>query len=406
MKILFVLLLIFLSACAIDHPSPISGVPRSGTGMSFFENATTTMPDEIVPTSVPLLYWVENFTPAIYESEGTSLGIWLDPDISKRNFLQQAGRNHAVFVYEMHACGEIPVNWILQCIASLATPLIIIHPPISDYAIETEWIMYLAYRFGTFNLPMFVAFYPDVPQGMDYTTQEFAAIYRFARSMFSLHAPLASFVWVAPALNSTTRNPFFPGHDVVDWVGISLLLPAEETDDTLEQFEAFYHRFADHHPIMILPLGVSHFSRDSGGYRIPQAASDIAEIYRTLLSFPRVGLIVYGDAFGIAKTGSEDFSISIEPALLDAYRETVSLEGFTSAIEKSPQGTGRYRRDLLNAYIYNGQIYIDTETLQNLNIPLPGGVSEINGREYINASRLSGFGIRYCEELNVVFFNP
>jgi len=382
-------------------------VPRSGAAnSSFFENTNIALPDENAPIAVPLLYRLDNFTPAIYEPDGTSLGIWLDPNISKRSFLQQAGRNHAVFVYEMHACDDIPVNWILQCIASLATPLIIIHPPLSDYATETEWIMYLAYRLGTFNLPMFVAFYPDVPQGMDYTTGEFAAIYRFARSMFSLHAPLASFVWVAPALNSTTRNPFFPGHDVVDWVGISLLLPPEEVEDTLEQFEAFYHRFNDHHPVIVLPLGVSHFSNEGHGYRIPQAAYDITDIYRTLLSFPRVRLVVYGDAFGMAKTGGDDFSISIEPALIDAYRDAISHERFLSAIEKSPQSTGRYKRDLQHAYIYNNRIYIDTETLQSLNIPLPGSVTEINGREYINASRLSGFGIRHCEELNIVFFNP
>jgi len=402
MKITLLLaaIIILFSACAIDHPSPISGVPRSLNESTFFENVNASaVPEENLPISVPVLHRVENSIRATYEPEGIYLGAWLSANTPKRDFIAQAGRNHAVFVHEMHADDEIPVMWILQCIAALATPLFVIHPPLCEDAPAGEWITYLAYRLGTFNLPMFIAFYPTgLGEGHDLNPQEYSAIFRFSRAIFSLHAPQATFVWYTPSLDSTTRNPFFPGHDVVDWVAVSLF-----GEEQLGAFESFYHRFRSHHPMMVLPLGVSHFSRQNHTYRVPEAVGEIGRVYQALSGFPRVGLVVYGDAFGLPRTGMDDFSIFIEEDLMTAYRSAVTGEHFLTALERSPSTTASWSRDSRFAYLYEGRIYIDVETLADLSIPAPRGAVVINERNFIDAARLSGFGIYFCWDRNVVF---
>jgi len=401
MKIVLLLVTIILfSACAIDHPSPISGVPRSINESTFFENVNAAAAlEENLPVAVPVLHKIENSIRATYEPEGIYLGAWLSASTPQRDFLTQAGRNHAVFVHEMHADDEIPVMWILQCIAAMATPLFVIHPPRCEEAPAGEWITYLAYRLGTFNLPMFVVFYPTgLGAAHDLNPQEYSVIYRFSRATFSFHAPQAAFVWYTPSLDSTTRNPFFPGHDVVDWVAVSLF-----GEEHLEAFESFYHRFRAFHPMMVLPLGVSHFSRQNHTYRVPEAAEEIGRIYQALSGFPRVGLIVYGDAFGLSRTNIDDFSIFIEEDLMAAYNSAIQGEHFLATIERSPQATATWSRDSRLAYLYDGRIYLDIETLADLSIPAPRGAVEINGRSFIDAARLSGFGIYFCADKNVVF---
>jgi len=405
------LVVLFTSACVTDTPAPIVGTPRN---RSIYVSPVSGSADDInynetnQPVPVAVLHRKQNAMRGVFEpSEGIYLGAWLAPSISIRDFLIQTGQNHAVFVHEMHLDEEVPANWVLQCMAALATPLFVIHPPeVSDPEIPIgDAISCLAQRLGSFNMPMFVVFYPP---GHGLIPAEYSIIFRYARAIFLSYAPQTAFVWVAPSLESTIRNPFFPGSDAVDWVGVSLFAGRDGygfARDIIEAFAPFYHGFQAHHPIMVLPLGVSHFTRYDHSYNIPEAEAEISRIYQALAGFPRVGLVAYADAFGIAQTARDDFSISVEGRLMKAYGKAIENRHFISALEPNATHGPRWTRSAFVGYYLDGNIYVDVDTLAELSISVPRSTHEFDGRIFADASRVSGRRISFCEIRQVIFID-
>jgi len=395
----------FLTACITENSSPIEGnMPTRRTAIAEVDAATDATDNEPMPVAV--LHKVADINRGIYEpTDGIYLGAWLAPHDNLRDFSNDVGRSHAVFVHEMDLDGEIPINWVLQCIASLAIPLLVVHPPAAqDYDIPIgSYITYLAQRVGAFNLPMFVAFYPP---GHGMGAPEYAVLFRQARALFLQHAPQAAFVWVAPSVESTHRNPFFPGHDAVDWVAVSLFAGRNAygfSVDVIEAFEPFYRTFENLHPIMVLPLGISHFSRYDHAYHIAEAAAEILRVYNALMGFPQVGLVVYGDIFGIAQTAGNDFSITLEDGLMQAYSKAIASTHFLSIPETDTQPAQGWARSEFMGYYYDGRIYVDVRTLAERDISIPRITVEINEGTFVNAELLTG--VRFCETRRVVTFS-
>jgi hypothetical protein len=212
---------------------------------------------------------------------------------------------------------------------------------------------------------MFVAFYP--PETHSMSAVEYTTFFRTARNVFLNHAPMTAFVWISPGYTATPLNPFYPGHNAVDWVALPLMAcwSAENSfTDILGRLETFYDSFHRHKPIMVLPLGVSHFTRGDYRYRLNQAGEEITRIYRALQNFPRVGLIVYSDAFTISRAYTDDFSVLIEPQLITAYRKAVENEFFLSSLQReaTSQAALRWVRLPNHGYYHDGRIYIPQAT--------------------------------------------
>ncbi|MCL1786579.1 MAG: hypothetical protein FWG38_01220 [Defluviitaleaceae bacterium] len=405
MKRLFaaLLFLYLFTACLPQSPGPIIGLPGAHPTEPLPENVHLAN-ENTAPMPVPVLYRAES-SRGIYEpAEGIYLGAWLGPHTPKRSFTDTAGRRHGVFAYEMHLGESIPTTWILQCIAAQAAPLFIIHPP-KEALPHEDAIADLAYKLGTFNLPMFVAFFPGfhgVSQANHgITAQEYTIAFRYARALFLHYAPHIAFVWVAPNAEATAGSPFFPGHDAVDWVGVPLFAKRDDSGfagDILAKFAPFYQHFQAYHPIMVLPLGVSHFSRVDHAYHIQDAAMEIARVYQGLAAFPRLGLVVYADAFGLSPANPDDFGIFIEVDLLRAYAQAIAGGHFISALEKDAPQQALWRRSAFAGYYWEGRMFIDAETLSaELSMPVPRSTIAIEDRLFVEGAQVAGARISFCE---------
>jgi len=423
-------IILLLAGCATGNPAPIVGSPPGRTVDRQAQAASTENELDLAePEPIPfaVLYRREQIGRAMYEpAEGVYLGAWLRPDTPIRTFENQTGRRHAVYVHEMQLGDEIPINWLLQCMASLTTPLFIVHAPSpqtglivghfddDDYNYNDEismdsQIVSLAQRLGAFNLPMFVAFFPP---GHNMPAEEYTLWFRYARAVFLAYAPLTAFVWVAPGLASTPDSPFYPGHDSVDWVGVSLLAGRDAeglTHDILQSFEPFYMAFNQHMPIMLLPLGISHRSHATFEYNLECASDEISRVYNALgTSFPRVGLVAYGDAFIIGPDAYNDFSITLEHELIEAYKNAIEPGSFLSALDKDATGSFarrvRWARSAFHGYYYDGTIYLDVNTLsRELAASVPRATTEINGSQFAEAGRITGRDVTHCEQRRVIF---
>ena len=344
----------------------------------------------------------------MYEpTEGAYLAAWLSPDMPLRTLEELTGKRHAVYVHEMFLGDEIPFSWLLQCMATMATPLLIIHPPADPEAMElpvSYLVVNLANHLGSLNLPMFVAFYPP---GHGIMAAEYTTTFRMARNAFHAHAPMAAFVWVSPTHVATPTNTFYPGHNFVDWVALPLLATWDAEDcyvDILSQLETFYGAFHQHKPIMILPLGISHFTRGDYTYRIHQAAAEITRIYEAIQAFPRVGLVAYADAFNLHHAYTDDFSISIERQLLAAYADVISSDNFLSSLERNAAAIPKWTRSIYHGYAYDDRIYISIHTLQEeLSTPAPRQTAQINDATFAEAYHLLTMELSVCHALRVIY---
>ena len=404
--------LLVLTGCTTGSPAPIVGSPRTRSPGSLFQGVADgvySLVEDQGPRPIPVLYRAGNSRRAKHEPyEGAYIGAWLSYGACLRMFEYQAGKRHAVYVHEMNLGDNIPVTWILHCIAAQATPLFIIHPPISnEESTPAEMVIYLAQRLGAFNLPIMVAFYPADGHGM--TPAEYTIMFRYARAVFLAHAPLAAFVWVATDGQATPQNPFYPGHDAVDWVGLPLLAGRGkdgEKADILSELENFYMAFQAYKPIMLLPLGISHFSRGDYTYRINEAAEGIRRVYNALQNFPRVRLIVYADGFTLSPSNPSDFSISTEESLTNAYKDAISRNHFLSALETNTHAAPRWVRSAFHGYYWEGRIYVNPRTLQDeLNTPPPRQSAEINAQNFIESRHLTTLNIKTCPEQQVIFID-
>jgi len=400
--------LLLLAACQVDSPPEITGIPRTrgiGAAAAQTDELYAHIYEETTPTRLPVLYTAPA-NPAMYETfGGIYTGAWLGSHTTKREFVAGAGTNQAVFVYEYRLGEDFPATWLLQSMAMMATPLFTIHQPLCDED-ETpigEHIAYFAKRLGSFRLPAFVAFYPAGSHNL--VPAEYSLIFRYARALFLEHAPLAAFVWVATDATATRRNPFFPGHDAVDWVGVPLFARRDANGfagDVLNGFEHFYSQFHAHHPIMVLPLGVSHLSRVDYVYSIEAAADEIMRLYHAMANFPRVGLVVYADAFGLhSGGGQDDFAISIESELIAAYRQAIHVNDvYVNLLVKNSDDKTRLVRHNLAGYYYNG-IFIDTEILSDRGINVPRATIDIGDRTFVDIERVPR--AMFCERRQVIF---
>ncbi|MCL2365178.1 MAG: hypothetical protein FWC71_11000 [Defluviitaleaceae bacterium] len=393
-KLATLLLLFFLAGCAAIDP-PIVGSPRGLAGDAVPVYAAAEAPE---PRAAPVLFAQAGRVLGMHEPPmGTLLGTWQEPDafLSPRQFNEATQEFHAIFTHEIVLGQDLPLAWILQVMALNAMPLFILHdnPELTDDILPVEQLTALAQALGNYRMPMFLVFFPQT-SNPDIRADEFVSAFRLARIIFRVYAPQVAFVWVPPggSAAATPAHAFYPGHDMVDWVGIPALQlrPRDAApQDLSEEIRPFYEAFHRYKPIMILPLGISHFSRAQYRYYMGEAAADIRRFYEALPAFPRVGAVVYRD---LPRFGAnwDDLSITRECEIREAYVQAISNAHFISRLVDAAYVPHRlpgvdWVRSAFHGYVYGGRFFVDIETIrQELDRVHRGDTVEINGRSFVD----------------------
>ena len=410
LKAIFVLLLLMLTGCTAIRSPFITEAPEPSSQVSDIPEYTAAIEavaDTTGPIPFAVLYAADDISWAPYEpAEGTYLGAWLGPHTSKSDFEEMTGQKHAVFAFEMTVGDEFPTTWILQSIASQAAPLIILRLSCDpEYDFPLAELATFAYQLGNFNLPAFIVFNPNTPDSI-MTPEDYVLLFRYTRIIFRTYAPMAAFVWHSYDNLATPESPYYPGHDVVDWVSLELLAPQGPSGfvyDIPTQLAPFYLNFQQYKPIIVLPLGVSHFSRRDYVYRVPEAAAEIVRVYEILRNgFPRVRLVVYRDHGNTTPQG-DDFSLSREKGTISAYRYATANSHFINRLKAGNTEGSLWIRSTLHGYYYEGQVFIDREILATKrHRPIPTATKEINGRVYVNINAVRGLEIKADHSRRVI----
>ena len=279
------------------------------------------------------------FSP-IESVSGVHLGAFLNFDANPvtdhiLEFEDMVGIQHSIYTYEM-MLGEKPSTlWLLEMLSEGRIPNIIVtHGNLLDPFDKTR-IRELAEELGQYHLPILLQLLPE-PRYHHYNSGKYIEFIQYAREIFREYAPKVSFVFSISEEDILDSMAFYPGDDVIDWLGINLFLPIVENgpfdDHYLKRLDAFYFSFSNKKPILVT-IGVSHFTTTDHSYHLHDAGATLKSFYSTVLNtYPRVRAIVYNDLNSVLRPTTrhrhDNFSITSNQGVLDYYKEAISDHRF------------------------------------------------------------------------------
>jgi hypothetical protein len=407
LKLAVIFFTLLLSGCAmVERVMEIPAILAAPPMAEVAENVSLVEPPFLIETADPykyipytVLYETDDIKWAKHEpAVGCYIGaVTLDTENSKKTFERRVEKKHAVYTIEMSLEDEYPATKIWQCIAAQGTPLILLR--LGENPLLTPETIRFAKWLGSFNIPVFVAFEPFARITRESDIELYITRFRIARAVFMEYAPSAAFVW----LTDPGYDRHYPGDAAVDWVGLRVMAEwggdgyAPDIPGMLDDFYLKYHLDK---PIMLAPVGISHFAAHDFTYRVPEAAEALTALYVSIRDkYPRVKAVVYADI----KTGDEDFSVSREEGMLEAYKKVANDRHFLSRIIESNQTaavTG-WRRSEYSGYVYEGRPYIHAMST-GVSVPLTENKT-INGMTYVSAEKLERHFAVADHERRVIF---
>ena len=173
--------------------------------------------------------------------------------------------------------------------------------------------------------------------------KQFKEKFRLVHDVMKRRAPNVAMVWCPYAVPTRHIPDYYPGDDVVDWVGVNMysvtvhdnsLLHPCENEHTSDLLATVYDRYAARKPFMICEFAATHFAACENRPRPDFARRKILTLYSDLQrKFPRVKAINYFDSNNLqfTKTANNDYSVTNDPSVLAAYRFAIAPAYFLSA---------------------------------------------------------------------------
>lgn len=324
-------------------------------------------------------------TLAKYEpATGTYFGAYIEQDaISKesgnkyQNFNQKTGKQHSIF-FNYHKYGSAfpqatatnlkDVNGALQ---------LALEPSNLADVKDNTYLRQFAKDAKASGIPIFLRFASEmngdwVPWHGNPTL--YKEKFRLVAKVMKEEAPNVAMVWVPNSVPVHNIHDYYPGDDVVDWVGVNLYSvpyfngnanqPAEHVNP-LDLLDPIYEAYASRKPIMIGEYGASHFTSVGNKDVSKFAITKMNMFYQGLrMNYPRVKAVHW---FSVDTLTSpyvtpdrklNNFSLTVNSKVLDAYKKVVAHPYYLSNVTNGlyandPLFTGSVVESLHQKTIYH-----------------------------------------------------
>ena len=173
--------------------------------------------------------------------------------------------------------------------------------------------------------------------------------FRLVSNVIHNYAPNVAMVWCPNEIPEDKIPQYFPGDDVVDWVGINFYAVTYNDADRArgaewmnpaDKLKFIYSHYAAKHPIMVGEWAATHLSVVDRLPRPDFAQNKIAQLYAALpRMYPRVKAVSWLSMNTIdhAMPGRQlnDYSLLNVPRVGAAYRRAISSSYFLNSVPKS-----------------------------------------------------------------------
>lgn len=260
----------------------------------------------------------------------------LDNDIKK--FEELVGSKQAFRVMQYQGSGDVTSRQMLECLANKQTPYIKIMMN-QDY--DTTPIYHLVSDVKTkYKEPVFIELYPVNRETGD--PEAYKAYYKTSYELIKKHLDNAVVVWSVDIEDVSSYVNYYPGNNMVDWVGLNAYLPqyesgTEYTANYKEGLDLWYKTFQSEKPLILSGVAISHYSRVDHTYQIAEAVNLLNYFYDTVpKSYPRIKGILYIDVdmAEVSSEGKEDYTLSSQKELVSTYHNLMEKGNFLGEIEE------------------------------------------------------------------------
>jgi len=276
---------------------------------------------------------------------GTYIGAYVENNSFDENEIEEFERltkkKHLFYLYNLKLGDEFPENWILSCIANNKVPLITIDAPNEYDAYNKNLLIKTAKDFGTYDIPIFINFYPNA-NIKNYDVAQYTDFYKDAHSVFNQYIKKNVMIYSVSADNLSDMKKYYAGDDYVDWIGINIhrVLDTENEEniygtDIFSAIDYFYYTFQESKPLMLSQFAVGNYSAQNNNYYTFDASKEIERVYSAIRNFyPRIKNINYvNDTRSDKENTKDNFSITENKTILKAYENTVALSSYLSKLQ-------------------------------------------------------------------------
>jgi hypothetical protein len=304
---------------------------------------------------------------------GALLGAFIDRDDQLQNSYQDenwqthrdegefervTGKKHGSLFCYLEYGKPFPYRWAERLRDAGVAPHIAWEPRSLARVQEDAYLTRFADQVARLDAPIFLRFAGEMngewtPYHGDPALyrQRFRLVYR----VIHRRAPKAALIWCVNSVPETGIEAYYPGDDAVDWVGVNLYnvlyfdnvrsRPADHVHPA-DLLQGIYRRYAARKPIALCEYAASHLAAVDPRPRPEFAATRMAQLYASLPRlFPRVKLVDWYDCDNLRHARPDrqlnDYSLTDEPRILEAYRRSVHQDYFLSSLEDRPRETIR-----------------------------------------------------------------
>lgn len=322
--------------------------------------------ESIAPVQIGLL--VSNPKPkpsglAMFEPEvGCLIGAYIDKDPTMKShrvvdgrshadpleFDNITGKRHAMYFFYLGYGRPLPKNWVAELKVRGKIVHIALEPNQGlDAVKDDEYLNQLAKDMAASGATIFLRYASEMNGAwVEYggNPRKFIEKWRIVYNVVKKHAPNVVLVWCPYTTPSDNIDAYYPGDAYVDWVGVNMYnvtyfnqnprTPARHVRPT-DMLDQVYNTYSRRKPIMICEYGVTNFSALENRSVADYAVQSITELYNALKTrYPRVKCINYfnANALTIAHRRNNDYTVTSNPRVLQAYRRAISDPYFLSSI--------------------------------------------------------------------------
>ncbi len=182
--------------------------------------------------------------------------------------------------------------------------------------------------------------------------------FRLVAQVMKRIAPNVAMVWAPNDVPTDNLDRYYPGDDVVDWIGISLYLVRYYDDNRLKPayqdnpatfIEPFYAKYAGRKPLCLVECGVTHNSHVEGAPSEQFAATRIRDLLSAIkVRFPRLKMFCWFDRNNLAGASPDrrlnDYSLPRDSPELAAFQVSVADPYFLTRVDAGTAAEHTYTR--------------------------------------------------------------
>ncbi len=359
---------------------------------------------------------------------GTYLGAYVIQDDyinqDMNTFNELTEKKHASFFRYVGYGRPFPTEWVEEVKAVGAVPHIAFEPNGGlEKVQDDEYLRQWARDAAAADVPIYIRWASEMNgTWTQYSGQSelYKEKWKLVYNVFKEEAPNCSFVWTVFTFPENTIEEFYPGDEYVDWVGVNIynvmyhndkITDKAEHEDPLELLDYVYNTYSYRKPIQISEYGATHYTVTDNSNHSEWAASKISRLYENIETYyPRVKSIFYFDVNNLNTYNEErrinDYSITDDPIVLEAYKKAVSSKNFLSTYKENPVSVAESERMTYNGFtkVYDGRLHAPTSFFaDNLGLKVTknsnGMFTVSNGKKSVQVkaqtyNQRTNFGIR------------